>query len=164
MFFLAGYYIGMCFAAPEKQLCYFYLAPEGWKIFFFLAVVFPTITSILAYYWSWNGWDNHPLARTLAVHALPQSSWRAVASSINTEFRRIDKFATGAPGARVIVTDTWVIKVTTYCLHVAQQQDIHLTVTDSRQHELSPDSNMPVQFLTINVASINPYVKAFDIR
>ncbi|XP_040448019.1 E3 ubiquitin-protein ligase TM129 isoform X2 [Falco naumanni] len=122
------------------------------------------VTSALAYYWSRKGWNNHPLARTLAVHALPQSGWREVASSINTEFRRIDKFATGAPGARVIVTDTWVIKVTTYCLHVAQQQDIHLTVTDSRQHELTPDSNMPVQFLTIRVASINPYVKAFDIR
>lgn len=64
----------------------------------------------------------------------------------------------------MIVTDTWVIKVTTYCLHVAQQQDIRLTVIDSRQHELTPDSNMPVQFLTIRVTSVNPYVKAFDIR
>ncbi|XP_075355707.1 E3 ubiquitin-protein ligase TM129 [Mycteria americana] len=159
-----GYYLGMCFAAPEKHLCFFHLAPKGWKTFFFFAVLFPAITSALAYYWSRKGWNNHPLARTLAVHALPQSGWRAVASSINTEFRRIDKFATGTPGARVIVTDTWVIKVTTYCLHVAQQQDIHLMVTDSRQHELTPDSNMPVQFLTIRVASINPYVKAFDIR
>lgn len=159
-----GYYLGMCFAAPEKHLCFFYLASKGWKTFFFFAVLFPAVTSALAYYWSRKGWNNHPLAQTLAIYALPQSGWRAVASSINTEFRRIDKFATGAPGARVIVTDTWVIKVTTYCLHVAQQQDIHLTVTDSRQHELTPDSNMPVQFLTIRVASINPYVKAFDIR
>uniref|UniRef100_A0A8D2PQL1 Transmembrane protein 129 n=1 Tax=Zosterops lateralis melanops TaxID=1220523 RepID=A0A8D2PQL1_ZOSLA len=159
-----GYYLGMCFAAPEKHLCFFYLASKEWKTFFFFAVLLPAITSALAYYWSRKGWNNHPLARTLAVHALPQSGWRAVASSINTEFRRIDKFATGAPGARVIVTDTWVIKVTTYCLHVAQQQDIHLTVTDSRQHELTPDSNVPVQFLTIRVASVNPYVKAFDIR
>ncbi|NXH78216.1 TM129 protein, partial [Hydrobates tethys] len=164
VFFLAGYYLGMCFAAPEKHLCFFYLASKGWKTFFFFAVLFPAVTSALAYYWSRKGWTNHPLAQTLAVYALPQSGWRAVASSINTEFRRIDKFATGTPGARVIVTDTWVIKVTTYCLHVAQQQDIHLTVTDSRQHELTPDSNMPVQFLTIRVASINPYVKAFDIR
>ncbi|KAJ8382467.1 hypothetical protein SKAU_G00032450 [Synaphobranchus kaupii] len=64
----------------------------------------------------------------------------------------------------VVVTDTWVMKVTTYYLHVAQQQDIHLTVVDSKQHELSPDSNTPVQILTITVASINPNVKPFDIR
>lgn len=153
----------MCFAAPEKQLCSFYQAPESWKVFFMLAVLAPTIAGILAYYWSQNGWNNHPLVRTISLYALPQSGWRAVASSINTEFRRIDKFATGAPGARVIVTDTWIMKVTTYCLHVAQQQDIHLTVVDSRQHEFLPDSNMPAQFLTIRVASINPHVKPFNI-
>ncbi|KAH0624415.1 hypothetical protein JD844_031827 [Phrynosoma platyrhinos] len=159
-----GYYIGMCFAAPEKQLCSFYQIPEGWKVFFFLAVLAPTVAGVLAYYWSQNGWSNHPLVKTISLYALPQSDWRAVASSINTEFRRIDKFATGAPGARVIVTDTWIMKVTTYCLHIAQQRDIYLTVVDSRQHELLPDSNMPAQFLTIRVASVNPNVKTFDIR
>uniref|UniRef100_A0A8D0HJR7 Transmembrane protein 129, E3 ubiquitin ligase n=1 Tax=Sphenodon punctatus TaxID=8508 RepID=A0A8D0HJR7_SPHPU len=133
-----GYYIGMCFAAPEKQLCSVYQASDGWKLFFLLAILAPTVAGMLVYYWSRKGWENHPLARTLALYAVPSSSWRAVASSINTEFRRIDKFASGAPGARVIVTDTWVIKVTMYGLHVAQQQDIHLTVTDSRQHEISP--------------------------
>nr|XP_033807057.1 E3 ubiquitin-protein ligase TM129 isoform X1 [Geotrypetes seraphini] len=159
-----GYYLGMCFAAAEKQLYYIHNATDGWKIFFVLALLLPTVTGLLAYYWSWNGWANHPLARTLSHHVLPQSSWRAVASSINTEFRRIDKFATGAPGARVIVTDTWVMKVSTYNVYIAQQQDIHLTVTASQQHEMSPDLNTPVQFITIRVASVNPHVKSFDIR
>lgn len=154
----------MCFAAPEKQLYYFYMASEGWKAFALMAVALPTLTSLLALHWSQKRWSNHPLARTLAHHALPQSGWRVVASSINTEFRRIDKFATGVPGARVIVTDTWVMKVTTYRVYIAQQQDIHLTVTESRQHELSPDSNTPIQFITIRVASINPNVPPFDIR
>ncbi|KAM9237356.1 E3 ubiquitin-protein ligase TM129 isoform 2-T3 [Dugong dugon] len=154
----------MCFAASEKQLYVPSQAPEAWRLFLLLAVTLPAAACILTYHWSRDRWAHHPLARTLAQYALPQSGWRAVASSINTEFRRIDKFATGAPGARVIVTDTWVMKVTTYHVHVAQQQDVHLTVTESRQHELSPDSNLPVQFLTIRVASTNPYVKAFDIR
>ncbi|KAM4051725.1 E3 ubiquitin-protein ligase TM129 [Anomaloglossus baeobatrachus] len=159
-----GYYIGMCFAAPEKQLYYFSSASDGWRVFALLVVLLPTITGVLALYWSQKRWSNHPLSRTLSQHALPHSDWRVVASSINREFRRIDKFATGVTGARVIVTDTWVMKVTTYKLHVAQQQDIHLTVTESRQHELSPDSTTPVQFITIRVASINPNVKPFDIR
>ncbi|XP_038609160.1 E3 ubiquitin-protein ligase TM129 [Tachyglossus aculeatus] len=159
-----GYYIGMCFAAPERKLYHVSLLSDGWRMFLALAVALPTIAGTLAYYWSRNGWANHPLARTLALFALPPTGWQAVASSIDTEFRRIDKFATGPPGARVIVTDTWVMKVTAYRVHVAQQQDIHLTVTDSRQHELSPDSSLPVQFLTISVASVHPYVKAFDIR
>lgn len=164
IFSITGYYIGLCIAAPEKQLYYFYMASEGWKVFALLALLLPIVIGFLALYWSRKRWRNHPLVRTLSHHALPQSDWRVVASSINTEFRRIDKFATGVPGARVIVTDTWVMKVTTYKVYVAQQQDIHLTVTESRQHELSPDSNTPVQFITIRVASINPSVKPFEIR
>lgn len=159
-----GYYVGMCFAASEKQLFAPSQAPEAWRLFFLLAVLLPTVAGTLIYYWYRDGWACHPLARSLALYALPQSGWQAVASSVNTEFRRIDKFATGAPGARVIVTDTWVMKVTTYRVHVAQQQDVHLTVTESQQHELSPDSNLPVQLLTIRVASSSPTVQAFDIR
>jgi len=38
-------------------------------------------------------------------------AWLAVASSINTEFRRFDKFATGVnPGHRIIVTDSWLLR------------------------------------------------------
>nr|XP_012322297.1 E3 ubiquitin-protein ligase TM129 [Aotus nancymaae] len=159
-----GYYVGMGLAASEKRLYSPSQAPEAWRLFLLLAVTLPSVACILIYYWSRDRWACHPLARTLALYALPQSGWQAVASSVNTEFRRIDKFATGAPGARVIVTDTWVMKVTTYRVHVAQQQDVHLTVTESRQHELSPDSNLPVQLLTIRVASANPAVQAFDIR
>uniref|UniRef100_A0AC11EBM2 Transmembrane protein 129, E3 ubiquitin ligase n=1 Tax=Ovis aries TaxID=9940 RepID=A0AC11EBM2_SHEEP len=159
-----GYYVGMCFAASEKQLYYPSQTPETWRAFLLLALMLPTITCTLIYYWSRDRWARHPLARTLALYALPRSGWRAVASSVNTEFRRIDKFATGVPGARVIVTDTWVMKVTTYRVHVAQQQDVHLTLMESQQHDLSPDSHLPVQLLTIRVASANPAVQAFDIR
>ncbi|XP_049645696.1 E3 ubiquitin-protein ligase TM129 isoform X2 [Suncus etruscus] len=159
-----GYYVGMCFAASEKQLYWPSRAPVAWRLFLLLAVTLPAVTCVLIYYWSRECWARHPLARTLALYALPQSDWRAVATSINTEFRRIDKFATGAPGARVIVTDTWVMKVTTYRVHVAQQQDVQLTVTQSQQHNLSPDSVLPVQLLTIRVAATRPLVQAFDIR
>ncbi|KAM8938720.1 E3 ubiquitin-protein ligase TM129 [Pelodytes ibericus] len=159
-----GYFLGMCVAAPERELYNFYKASEGLKVSILIAIILPSIASILTFYWSLKRWSNHPLARTLSHHALPQSSWRAVASSINTEFRRIDKFATGVAEARVIVTDTWVMKVTTYKVNVAQQQDIHLTVVDSRQHELTPDSSAPVQIITIRVANINPKIQPFDIR
>ncbi|XP_026886569.1 E3 ubiquitin-protein ligase TM129 [Electrophorus electricus] len=159
-----GYYIGMCFAEPEESLIYIHLASPGWQLYFVLSMAFQLLGAAIAFYWSTREWANHPISKTLSTFALPQSSWRAVASSINTEFRRIEKFATGPPDARVIVTDTWVMKVTTYWLHVAQQQDTHLTVIGSKQHDLSPDSNTPVQILTISVASINPRIKSFNIR
>ncbi|XP_072520099.1 E3 ubiquitin-protein ligase TM129 [Salminus brasiliensis] len=159
-----GYYMGMCVAAPEENLTYIHLASQGWQLFFGLSVAFQLISFALVFYWSKNDWANHPISKTLSIFAIPQSSWSAVASSINTEFRRIEKFATGPPDARVIVTDTWVMKATVYHLYVTLQQDAHLTVIDSKQHELSPDSNTPIQILTLKVASINPNIKSFDIR
>lgn len=159
-----GYFLGMCIAAPDKHLIYVYQVREGWWLYFLLCLTLHVCSWAVVIYWSMRRWGNHPISRTLKAHAAGQSGWGAVAVSINTEFRRIDKFATGAPGARVVITDTWVLKVTTYHVHVARQQDTHLTVTESRQHQMAPDSATPVQILTLSVASINPSVKTFHIR
>ncbi|MEQ2281825.1 hypothetical protein AMECASPLE_034358, partial [Ameca splendens] len=86
-----------------------------------------------------------------------------VAASINREFRRIDKVVAGVPGARVIVTDSWIMKVTTYHIYTALQSDCHVTVTESRQHQLSPDLTSPIEILTLRVESINPAVRPFNI-
>ncbi len=161
---VSGYYVGMCLVSPEQNLLYVHQATVCWQLYFSVSLAVLLVSCVLALYWSRRGWENHPICRALRTHAQPQSSWRAVASSINTEFRRIDKFSSGCPSARVIVTDTWVMKVSTYSLHVALHQDCHLTVTDSRQHSLSPELNAPVQLLTISVASLNPRVQPFHIR
>ncbi|CAG5993357.1 unnamed protein product [Menidia menidia] len=160
-----GYYLGMCIAAPEKNLAYIHQVSEGWWAFLLLSVGLQLGSWTLVVYWSCWRWHQHPISRTLQAHARPpHPHWGSVASSVNTEFRRIDKFATGVPGARVIVTDSWVMKVTTYHVYLALQSDCHLTVTESRQHELSPDSASPIEILTLRVESINPAVSAFSIR
>lgn len=160
-----GYYMGMCIAAPEKNLGYIHQVSEGWRTFLLLSLCLQLASWTLVIYWSRCHWHNHPISRALQAHAQPpNSSWGSVATSINTEFRRIDKFATGAPGARVIVTDSWVLKVTTYHIYMALQSECHVTVTDSRQHQLNPDSASPTEILTLRVESINPAVRPFDIR
>ena len=56
------------------------------------------------------------------------------------------------------------LQVTTYHIYMALQSECHVTVTGSRQHQLSPDSATPVEILTLRVDSTNPTVRAFDIR
>ncbi|XP_024138923.1 E3 ubiquitin-protein ligase TM129 [Oryzias melastigma] len=160
-----GYYLGMCVAAPEKNLVLIHQVSGGWRTFLLLSLFLQFLSWTLVIYWSRRHWHNHPISRALQAHVRPPySNWGAVATSINTEFRRIDKFATGVPGASVVVTDSWVLKVTTYHVHVALQSECHVTVTQSRQHQLSPDSGSPVEILTLRVDSINPAVRAFTIR
>ncbi|XP_070693136.1 E3 ubiquitin-protein ligase TM129 isoform X2 [Pempheris klunzingeri] len=57
----------------------------------------------------------------------------------------------------------YLYEVTTYHVYMASQSECHVTVTESRQHQLSPDSASPTQILTLRVASINPAVRPFDI-
>lgn len=55
-------------------------------------------------------------------------------------------------------------QVTTYHIHMALQNECHVTVTESRHHQLNPNSASPAQILTLRVNSINPAVRPFDIR
>ncbi|XP_047210180.1 E3 ubiquitin-protein ligase TM129 isoform X2 [Girardinichthys multiradiatus] len=159
-----GYYVGMCVAAPEKNLIYIYQVSDSWRVFLSLSVSLQLGSWVLVMYWYCCHWHNHPISRTLTAHAqLPYSSPGHVAASINREFRRIDKVVAGVPGARVIVTDSWIMKVTTYHIYTALQSDCHVTVTESRQHQLSPDLTSPIEILTLRVESINPAVRPFNI-
>ncbi len=87
-----------------------------------------------------------------------------MASSIDIEFRRIDKFTTGPPGARVIITDSWIMKVSAYNVNVAHQQDCHLNILKSEDHSISHESRTGAQFLSIEVISVNGNIKPFVIR
>ncbi|XP_029960680.1 E3 ubiquitin-protein ligase TM129 [Salarias fasciatus] len=159
-----GYYLGMSLAAPEKELLSVLQVDGVWRAFLLLSLCLHLSSWMLVLYWSLSSWSNHPISRALRAHVRPAlPGWGAVATSINTEFRRIDKFATGPPAARVIVTDGWVLKVSTYHIHLALQSECHVTVTQSRQHQFSPDLASPTEILTLRVESINPSVGGFSI-
>lgn len=134
-----------------------------WKLFLAISLILPVVAAGVVYYWSRRKWDNHPIARQL--HYLGNGdSWRSVASSINIEFRRIDKFMSGVIGRQVVVTDSWVMKSSTYFVYVAHQNDIHLTLAATEEHSISYESMTSVQYLNMNVQSINKNVKPFNIR
>lgn len=92
----------------------FHQIRDSWRVFLFLSVSLQMISWLLVIYWYCFHWHNHPICRTLKAHAqLPYSTSGHihVAASINREFRRIDKVVIGEPGAGVIVTDNWILKV-----------------------------------------------------
>ncbi|XP_060565475.1 E3 ubiquitin-protein ligase TM129-like [Ruditapes philippinarum] len=159
------YYIVLGLFAPELQLFTPWLAPAVFQLLLVTAITLTSAACLLVFYWSRSNWDNHPIAKELGYLGDENSTWRAVAASINIEFRRIDKFSSGIPtGRRVIVTDSWVIKTSTYFVHVAHQNDIHLTLAASEEHNISYENMTSVQFVHIDVASINPKIAPFSLR
>ena len=132
----------------------------------FASCALPLAVLAISYYWSRRKWSNHPIAQTLQHHATEGSSWHAVASSISVEFRRVHKFTSGVPGRQVIVTDSWIIQTGPYSIHVANQGDVHLTLDDSEDHNISPEAGpQGAQILSIVVASVDATnVEPFKIR
>ena len=105
--------------------------------------------------------SNHPFAKLLNKHGFP---WRAVASSVNIEFRRITKFSSIIGGTSIYITDSWIIKCSTYKVDIAHQPDVHLSIIHAEDHDISHESNVAVQFLNIKVSSITPGTIPFVIR
>jgi len=134
-----------------------------WNVYLVISVLILFAALVVAFWWSRNNWSNHPLAQQLQRFAPSGSTWRAVTSSINVEFRRIDKFTTGpTPGRRVIVTDSWLVRTSAYRVDVARQTDAHLAVVGTDEHQLSPETTTGVQYLNLDVAGVN--VRPFRIR
>lgn len=92
-------------------------------------------------------------------------NWRAVASLINTEYRRIDKFSATLGGIkRIIVTDSWIILTDNYTLNICQQADARLEIIGADEHELSHLSEVQVQFVNIKVEIVSKPIKPFYLR
>lgn len=136
----------------------------SWQIYFCVSTSIFLLALLTVACWLWRDWNNHPISRRLAYFATSGSNWRSVASSIDTEFRRVDKFMTGHPGRRMYVTDSWVLKTTAYFVHVAHQGDVVLTLDGADHHAFTPESSVGVQYLNIRVQSINCKIKPFTIR
>lgn len=158
-----GYYIGLGLFAPELSLFAVWDLSGPLQLLFSLSLILPLSVALFILYWKQDTWDRHPIAVQLAQLS-NGGSWRAVASAINTEFRRIDKFASGTPGRRLYVTDSWIMKTTTYYLYVAHQNDIHLTLDETEDHPLSYENSTAAQFLNITVRRLEPHLNNFQIR
>ncbi|XP_076472348.1 E3 ubiquitin-protein ligase TM129-like [Babylonia areolata] len=153
-----GYVVGLGLFAPEVSV---WELAGGWLLTACIALPLGLAACVL--FWQRDGWDRHPIANQLAQLSSGRG-WRDVASAINIEFRRIDKFASGSFGRRLYVTDSWILKTSTYYVYIAHQNDIHLTLDKAEEHPLSYENSVATQYLNITVRRVEPHLKNFSIR
>ena len=122
--------------SPHLQLFSLPLNRPPAFLFLVIALLWPMFVATQVFLWNRGGCDRHPVALALRRAGRGQP-WRSVASSVNVEFRRHDKFASGPVGRQVVVTDSWVLVTSAYHLHVAHQSDVLLTLDDAEEHRLS---------------------------
>ncbi|XP_058829260.1 E3 ubiquitin-protein ligase TM129 [Topomyia yanbarensis] len=139
-----------------------------WRVLIAAIVLLPALVAAAIYYWSRNNWQNHPVAKYLAKFAIPGTrfeDWRAVAASINDEYRRDDKVVIRMnPVARIVVTESWIIKTGPYWINVAHQDDTALIAYKSDTHDVSQEAFETVQFVNIAVKPTRAGIREFSIR
>jgi len=133
-----------------------------WSGFVYLCLLLPVLAALAVCYYSANNWSHHHIARTLKLYS-QERSWHIVASYINIEFRRIDKFMSSG-GSRVVVTDNWICQMGIYGCSLIHQSDAVLALSGSSDLSLSHTTSTGVQFLNITVSSARANIKPFTIR
>ena len=139
---------------------------------FYYCIVLATMLLVtactLAFYWSLNSWISHPIVKKLKANTM-NNTWRNVATDVNNEFRRIDKFTIQvSPLTKVVVTENWILLVShwPWGFHLAHQSNVQLELVKSVQMALSPDSDETggVQYLTVKVHDRRNPRNSFEIR
>lgn len=139
-----------------------------WKTFLLSSIVLPVLVALANYYWSRKGWENHPIARRLTKFCDGSDrypDWKAVAASINDEYRRDDKVViTMNPVSKLVVTENWIIKTGPYWINITKQDETALIAYKSDTHDVSPEAFETVQYVNIAVKPTRPDIREFSIR
>lgn len=154
--FLILYYLGLAIS-NHGLLQPSTLSPFG-MLFALLCIGSFTTGLLICLLWRVNNWKYHPLTQDLLKY---DATWRSVASRINIEFRRLEKFCSISGGTSVYVTDSWIIKCSTYKVYIAQQTDAHLSVIQSEEFVYNQETDQGAQFLKIKVMTIPPHEESF---
>lgn len=181
-----GSILSIGYIAPECGLWSFPWSKGAtplWSCYVCICLLLPVIAALAVCYYSRNNWSNHHIAQALAIYATSEAQsngseehhprhsgvdrrtqlrpWHDVATEINIEFRRIDKFMSSGG---VVVTDNWICHVGLYSVHVIHQSDAVLSLSGSDDLSLSHTTSTGVQFLNITVNSARENIKPFNIR
>ncbi|XP_078045362.1 E3 ubiquitin-protein ligase TM129 [Augochlora pura] len=143
-----------------------------WLMFITCTVLLPLFAWYKILMWSMNNYAKHPIVQNLIIYCNNNnnvdnnnSTWSAIASDINTEYRRMEKIIINTSSvSSIIATDNWIIKIMPYTILVAHQSTTALVVNKSDTHNMSPVTRGEITFINIQVKPTRTGAKPFDIR
>ena len=143
------------------------------QLVLYLCLAVPIVTSLIVLRWHINDCYWHPIVRQLRLfvqnNSQQEQTWHAVESSINTEFRRYDKFTCGTATSHVrcYVLDSWILKCSMYHVNIAQQSNVRVELVDAHDihlQETNEETSLTTQYLNIFIRSYDSPIDPFYIR
>ena len=141
----------------------------------YICLLTPFLTSFIVLRWHLNDCYMHPIVQQLRLfiqsnnNQQSEQTWHTVESSINTEFRRFDKFTSGTStsNVRCYILDSWILKCSLYHVYIAQQSNVRVELVaahDVQLQETNEQVLLSTQYLNILIRSCDSRIKSFYIR
>lgn len=166
------YYSDWSFGVFHAIWFLFTQSPLILQLVLYLCLIIPIVTSLVILRWHINDCYMHPIVRQLCLFVQQQQgeqTWHTVESSINTEFRRFDKFTCGTAtsNVRCYVLDSWILKCSMYHVNIAQQSNVRVELVDAHDihlQETNEEVSLTTQYLNILIRSSDSRIDPFYIR
>jgi hypothetical protein len=160
------------FGIINAILTLFTQTPLILRLILFPCLLIPIVTSFIVLRWHINDCYLHPIVRQLRFFIQtnnPEQTWHTVESSINTEFRRFDKFTCGSAtsNVRCYVLDSWILKCSIYHVNIAQQSNVRVELIEAHDihlQETNEEVSLTTQYLNIFIKSYDSRIDPFYIR
>ncbi|XP_063988396.1 E3 ubiquitin-protein ligase TM129 [Diachasmimorpha longicaudata] len=136
-----------------------------WLTLFICSIVGPFYAIILVVHWSRNQFSKHPIAKALGIYCNGRETWLDIAADVNREYKSLDKLQIRTNSTtKIVVTNTWIMKVSAYKLEIASQINSVLVAynVNSYSSTLSPTDS--VHYVKYRIVVAQPGGKNFTIR
>ncbi|XP_053679317.1 E3 ubiquitin-protein ligase TM129 [Anopheles nili] len=141
-------------------------AKYAWNIFCSASGASLLCALVTVFYWSQDGWSNHPMAKklhSLISPALPD--WHSVATNINDEYRRVTKISIRCNAiSTLVVTDSWIVKTNLYVPNIALKSDTVLIAYNIDTQDVVSDTLESVEFVNIAAQPLETHGESFNFR
>ncbi|XP_050362792.1 E3 ubiquitin-protein ligase TM129 [Nymphalis io] len=128
-------------------------------------LIIPLLVGLKVVGWWQFDRSKHPVVKALLPYVQPGNDWRAVASNLNVEYASVDKvLITLSATSKLVVTYTFLVKVTQYGINLVKQRDCSLVATATDSHNLSTSGEDEVQYVNIEVIPSREDIKKFTFR
>ncbi|XP_050090285.1 transmembrane protein 129 isoform X2 [Anopheles aquasalis] len=121
-------------------------------------ILLAALAVTIALYWARDGWSNDPTAKHLQqfTNETTMRDWRAVATSINDECRRITKMVVRLNTlSKLVVTENWMVEIRQYGINVAHQDAAMMIVCEVNTQDVITDTIEESQFVNITVHQLH---------
>ncbi|XP_011313749.1 E3 ubiquitin-protein ligase TM129 [Fopius arisanus] len=135
-----------------------------WLTLSICALIGPIYALNLIVNWSKNGFSKHPIAKSLGIYCTDTGIWLDIAADVNREYKSFNKLQIRTNSTtKIVVTNTWIIKVSAYKLEIASQINSVLVTYNVNSYS-TPSPSHFVHCVKYRIVTRQPLGKNFTIR